>query len=205
METNELINIWKNIDSEINLKTTDELNQLLTIKTKKTINKFLFIISLDIIVCVGLIVFLIITALNRQGDIIYQVNNSILCLITLISLIVSLLSWNKLQNNKFNLSLKDWLEQRIKLLSRWLLGKYSKLYIVLIPVLLVMINLSIHVYYEYKPFIEVMKNEESIYGLVIGFPIGLFVSYFAIKKIRKYQIKNLEFLKELYGHLCNVR
>lgn len=205
METNELTNIWKNIDFEINLKTTDELNQLLTIKTKKTINKFLFIISLDIIVCVGLIVFLIITALNRQGDIIYQVNNSILCLITLISLIVSLLSWNKLQNNKFNLSLKDWLEQRIKLLSRWLLGKYSKLYIVLIPVLLVMINLSIHVYYEYKPFLEVMKNEESIYGLVIGFPIGLFVSYFAIKKIRKYQIKNLEFLKELYGHLCNVR
>jgi len=205
METNELQNIWKNIDSEISLKTTDELSQLLTIKTKKTINKFLFIISLDIIVCVGLIVFLITTALNRQGDIIYQVNNSILCLITLISLIVSLLSWNKLKSNKFNLSLKDWLEQRIKLLSRWLLGKYSKGYIFLIPVLLVMINLSIHVYYEYKPFIEVMKNEESLYGLIIGFPIGLFVSYFAINKIRKYQIKNLEFLKELYGHLCNVR
>lgn len=205
METNELQNIWKNIDSEINFKTVDELNQSLTAKTKKTINKFLFIISLDIIVCVGLIVFLIITALNRQGDIIYQVNNSILCLITLISLIVSLLSWNKLQNNKFNLSLKDWLEQRIKLLSRWLLGKYSKLYIVLIPLLLVMINLSIHVYYEHKPFLEVMKNEESIYGLIIGFPIGLFVSYFAINKIRKYQLKNLEFLKELYGHLCNVR
>lgn len=205
METNELQNVWKNIDSEISLKTADELNQLFTIKTKKTINKFLFIFSLDIIVCVGLIVFLIITALNRQGDIIYQVNNSILCLITLISLIVSLLSWNKLQSNKFNLSLKDWLEQRIKLLSRWLLGKYSKLYIVLIPVLLVMINLSIHVYYEYKPFLEVMKNEESIYGLIIGFPIGLFVSYFAINKIRKYQIKKLEFLKELYGHLCNVR
>lgn len=205
METNELQNIWKNIDSEISLKTTEELNQLLTIKAKKTINKFLFIFCIDIFVCVGLIVFLIITALNRQGDIIYQLNNSILCLIIFISLIVSLLSWNKLQNNKFNLSLKDWLEQRIKMLSRWLLGKYSKGYIFLIPVLLVMINLSIHVYYEYKPFLEVMKNEESIYGLAIGFPIGLFVSYFAIKKIRKYQIKNLEFLKELYFHLCNVR
>ncbi|MCX6320651.1 MAG: hypothetical protein NTX93_02450 [Bacteroidia bacterium] len=205
METNELQNIWKNIDSEISLKTTAELNQLLTIKTKKTINKFLFIFSIDIFVCVGLIVFLIITALNRQGDIIYQVNNSILCLITLISLIVSLLSWNKLQNNKFNLSLKDWLEQRIKMLSRWLLGKYSKGYIFLIPVLLVMINLSIHVYYECKPFLEVMKNKESIYSLVIGFPIGLFVSYFVISKIRKYQIKNLEFLKELYAHLCNMR
>jgi hypothetical protein len=205
METNELQNIWKNIDSEISLKTTEELNQLLTIKTKKTINKFLFIFSLDIIVSVGLIVFLIITALNRQSDIIYLVNNTILCLITLIALIISLLSWNKLQSNKCNLSLKDWLEQRIKLLSRWLLGKYSKLYIVLIPLLLVMINLSIHVYFEYKPFLEVLKNEESIYGLVIGFPIGLLVSYFVISKIRKYQIRNLEFLKGLYSHLCNIR
>jgi hypothetical protein len=203
METNELQNIWKNIDSEISLKTTEELNQLLTIKTRKTINKFLFIFSIDVIVCVGLIVFLIMTALNRQSDILYLLNNTILCIITLTALIISLLSINKLQSNKYNLSLKNWLEQRIKLLSRWLLGKYSKLYIVLIPLLLVMINISIHVYFEYGPFLEVMKNGESIYGLVIGFLIGLFVSYFAIGKIRKYQIRNLEFLKELHAHLCN--
>jgi hypothetical protein len=205
METNELQKIWKNIDSEISMKTTEELNQLLTMKTRKTINKFLFIISIDVIVCVGLIVFLIMTAINRQSDIIYIVNNAILCLITLTALVISLLSWNKLQSNKCNLSLKDWLEQRIKLLTGWLLGKYAKLYIVLIPLLLVMINLSIHVYFEYKPFLEVMKNEESIYGLVIGFLLGLLVSYFAISKIRKYQINNLEFLKGLYNHLCNTR
>lgn len=204
METNELQNIWKNIDSEISLKTTEDLNQLLTIKTKKTINKFLLIFSIDIIVCIGLIVFLIMTAINRQSDIIYIINNTILCLITLTGLIISLLSWNKLQNNKCNLSLKDWLEQRIKLLSGWLLGKYSKLYIVIIPLLLVMINLSIHVYFEYKPFLEVMKNEDSIYGLVIGFLVGLLVSYFGISKIRKYQIRNLEFLKGLYSNLNNM-
>jgi membrane protein YdbS with pleckstrin-like domain len=203
METNELQNIWKNIDSEIDLKSMDELNQTLSVKTRKIINKFLLIFSIDIAVCVGLIAFLIITALNRQSDIIYQVNNSILCLITLVSLIVSLLSLRKLQNNKYNLSLKDWLEQRIKILSGWLLGRYSRLYIVLIPVLLVMINLSIHVYYENKLFMEVMKNEESIYGLLIGFLIGLFVSFFAINKIPKYQLKNLEFLKALHTYLCS--
>ncbi len=203
METNELQNIWKNIDAGINLKTIDELNHALTDKIRKTINTFLFIIGLDVIVCVGLIVFLIITTLNRPGDIIYQVNNSIICLITLIGLIGSLYSWNKLKHNKFNLSLKEWLEQQIKLLSNWLLGKYSKLYIVLIPILFVMINLSIHVYYEHQPFIEVMKNEESIYGLIAGFIIGLFVSYFMVNKIRKYQLKKLEFLKGLHGRLCN--
>jgi hypothetical protein len=201
METNEFQNTWKQIDSEISLRTTEELNQLLTIKTRKSINKFLLIFSIDIIACVGLIIFLILTAFNRQSDIIYLINNSILCLITFTALIISLLSINKLRNNKYNLSLKDWLEQRIKLLSRWLMGKYSKLYIVFIPLLLVMINLSIHVYFEYRPFLEVMKNEESLYGLAFGFLAGLLVSYFAINKIRKYQIRNLDFLKGLYAHL----
>jgi hypothetical protein len=203
MGTDKLQNIWKNIDSEIKRKTIDELDQSLAAKTRHTINKFLIFLVVDILVCVGVIVFLIITALNRQGDTLYQINNVVLCLITFTSLVVSLLSWNKLQNNKFNLPLKDWVEQRIRLLSKWLLGKYSKLYIVLLPILLVMINLSIHVYYEYKPFIEVMKSEESIIGLIVGFIVGLFVSFYTINKIRRYQIKNLEFLKKLHSQLCN--
>ncbi|HEY5591499.1 MAG TPA: hypothetical protein VIK55_10820 [Paludibacter sp.] len=205
MKTNELQNIWKNIDSEINLKTNEELNQYLAAKTRKTINKFLLFIAIDIIVSVGLIVFLIITALNRQSDIIYLLNNSILCLITLSLLIISLLSWKKIQNNKYNLPLKDCLEQRIKLLSSWLSGKYSKLYIVLIPILLIMIMISIHVYFEYKLFIEVMKDEESIFGQIVGLIIGLIFTYSAVTKIRKFQIKNLEFLKDLHARLSTIQ
>lgn len=204
MKDNELKNTWINIDAEINRKTTDELNQYLTAKCRKTMNKFIFIISLDIVTAIGLIAFLIFTAFNRQGDLIYQTNNLILCVITLSAVVFSFVSLNKLQGNKYNLPLKELLEQRIKLLSGWLLGKYSKLYIVLIPVLLAMIMLSIHVYYEYKPFLEVMRNAESIYGMMAGFTIGLFVSFFAVSKIRKYQLKNLEFLKDLHEQLCNI-
>ena len=204
METNRLQNIWKNNDTKIKLKTINELNQSLAAKSRQTINKFLIFTVIDVIVCVGVIVFLIITALNRQGDTLYQANNAVLGLVTLISLVISLLSWKKLHNNKFNLPLKEWVEQNIRLLSKWLLGKYTKLYLIILPILLVMINISIHVYYEYKPFIEVMKNEESIYGLLIGFLIGLLVSYYAINKIRRYQLKNLEFLKGLYSHLDNM-
>ena len=204
MENNEIENIWKNIDSNINPKSVDELNGLLATKTKKTMNKFLYFLFVDMIICIGMIIFLIITAFNRQGDTIYQVNNAIIFLITLFAFVVSLLSWNKLQNNRYNLSLKDWLEERIKLLSKQLLGKYSKLYMVLIPILLIMINLSIHVYYERKTFVEVIRNEESIYGLLIGFILGLFVSYFIANKIRKFQLKNLEFLKKLHSALDNV-
>jgi hypothetical protein len=203
METNKLHNIWINIDSEIKLKTIDELNRSLAAKTRQTINKFLIFTVTGIIVCVGVIVFLIITALNRRDDPIYLANNAFLGLITLTSLIVSLVVWNKLQNNRYNLPLKEWVEQRISMLSKWLLGKYSRSYIILLPVLLAMINISIHVYYEYKPFAEVMRSEESVPALIVGFLVGLLVSFYAITKIRKYQLKNLEFLKGLYTDLCN--
>jgi phosphate starvation-inducible membrane PsiE len=204
METNEFQNIWKNIDSEIMLKSKEELDQIFTVKSRKIINKFLLIFTIDLITCAGLIVFLIVTLLNRPGDLIYQIINSLLCLFTLFAFIASLFSYNKLQNNEFNIPLKDWLEQRITLLKKWLLGKYSKSYMVLLPILVLMIMLSIHVYYEYKPFIEVMKNKESIIGLLVGYPIGLLVAFFAINKIRKFELRNLEYLKELHQRLCNA-
>jgi len=204
METNEFQYIWKNIDSEIKLKTKEELDQIFTVKSRKIINKFLFIFTIDLITCAGLIVFLIVTLLNRPGDLLYQINNSLLCLFTIVAFIISLFSFNKLKNNEFNIPLKEWLEQRITLLKNWLLGKYSKSYIVLLPILVLMIILSIHVYYEYKPFAEVVKNEESIFGLLVGYPIGLLVSFYAINKIRKFELKNLEYLKELHQRLCNA-
>lgn len=60
------------------------------------------------------------------------------------------------------------------------------------------------IYFENKSFTEVLKTEESVIGLIVGTPIGLFASYYAARKIWKYQLQNLEFLKDLYGRLCNM-
>lgn len=201
METHEIENTWKNIDPVINLKSPEELNQLLASKTRQTVNKFLGILAIDIIVSIGLITFLVITAINRPGDNYFLANNALLSMATLAALVISVTSWYKLNNDKFNLPVRDWLEQKIKLLSVWLLGRYSKGYFIIIPVLLVMIEVSIHVYFENKPFTEVMKSEESVIGLIMGFIVGMAVSYYAVGKIRKYQLKNLDFLKELYSGL----
>jgi hypothetical protein len=204
MENSELQKIWKTIGTEINQKSKDELNLLLTSKTKQTMHKFLVIMSISIVVSLGLILYLTITSLNRQNDLIYLINNGMLGIITLISLIAGLLSWYKLQNNRYNQPLKNWLEERINLLSKWLTGRLSKLYLFLIPFLYILIVLSIHVYFENKSFIEVINTEESIIGLIIGAPFGLFVSYVGARKIRKYQLNNLKFLKDLHGRLCNM-
>jgi uncharacterized protein YneF (UPF0154 family) len=93
---------------------------------------------------------------------------------------------------------------RISHLDKGLNGRFSKLYLVLIPLLCVLTVLSIHVYFENKLFTEVFKSEESIIGLIVGIPIGIFVACFTVRKIRKYQLNNLEFLKDLYTRLCNV-
>jgi len=201
METNDLKNTWKTMEAGIEPKTKEELNQSLTAITRKTMNKFVWLVSVDVIACVGFLAFLIITALNRQGDSLYLINNSILAVITLVSGIASIIVWDKLNNNKSGMPLKAWLEQQIKLLSGWLYGKYSKAYMVLLPILLVLINLSIHVYYENKLLVEVMKDEESLFGLAFGSLIGMVVAFYFVAKIRKYQVTNLEYLKTLYGQL----
>jgi hypothetical protein len=204
MENNELQKIWKTIDTEINHKSKEELNLLLMSKAKQTMNKFLIILSISILSSTGLLIYLTITSLNRQNDLIYIINNSTLGIVTITSLVSGLLSWYKIQNHRYNQPLKPWMEERINYLSRWLTGQFSKLYIFLIPFIYILTVLSIHVYFENKLFIEVMKTEESVIGLIVATPIGLFVSYFAVRKIRKYQLINLEYFKDLYSHFLNL-
>jgi hypothetical protein len=204
MENDELQKIWKSVDTEINQKSKDELNLLLTSKARQTMNRFLSITIISIIICAGVLVFVTITALNRKDDLIYLINNITLGIVTVVSLLSGLFSWYKIKNDRYNLPLKAWLEVKINMLSKGLTGRFSRLYLFLIPFLYVLIILSIHVYFEHKSFIEVLKTEESIIALAVGTPIGLFVSYFGARKIRKYELHNLGFLKDLQERICKV-
>jgi hypothetical protein len=204
MENDELQKIWKSVSTEINQKSEDELNLLLTSKARQTINRFLSITIISVIVCAGVLVFVTITSFNRKDDLIYLINNITLGIVTVLSLLSGLFSWYKIKDDRYNLPLKNWLEVRINMLSKGLTGRFSRLYLFLIPFLYVLIVLSIHVYFEHKSFIEVLRTEESIIALAVGAPIGLFVSYFAARKIRKYELHNLGFLKDLLERLSKV-
>lgn len=203
MENNELQKIWKDSDREIHQKSKDELNLLLASITRNTINKFLYIMGAGILSGIGLLIFLTLTSLNRLDDPIYLINNITLGIISLISIVSGLMSWYKLQNKEPNQSLRNWLEIRINHLSKLVKGKFNKLYIIILPIIYALTVLSIHVYFENKPFLDVLGTGESMIGLIIGTPIGLFVSFFAVRKIRKHELTNLEFLKDLYNRLCN--
>jgi hypothetical protein len=200
MEDKDLQNIWKKIDSSIENKSKEDLNQLLNSKAKKKINKYIYHFILSALISFGFITFLIITMVNRWDDLLYKINNLILGLYTLLALVSSIWSIYNLKNNRSNLPLKEWLKYKIEILSKWI---FNKTVFYLLPFIFVLTILSIHVYYEYKPFTEVIKNEDSIYGLSFGLIIGLTVSFVGVIKIRQNQRSNLEYLKSLYKQICN--
>jgi len=204
MENNEWKDLRKSIESEITPLSKEELNLMLESKTKQTVNKYIVILGVSVAVSAGLLIYLLITSLNRQDDLFFLLNNALLGILTLGSLISGLWSWYKLQNNLYDLPLKFWLEERIEFLSRWLNRKSAKWSLFLIPVLYVLIVLSVHVYFEHRLFVEVLQTEESLVGLIVGAVVGLTVSFYVFRKIRKYQLDNLEFLRRLYQKLCDV-
>ena len=204
MENNEWKDLRKSIESEITPLSKEELNLMLESKTKQTVNKYIVILGVSVAVSAGLLIYLLITSLNRQDDLFFLLNNALLGILTLGSLISGLWSWYKLQNNLYDLPLKFWLEERIEFLSRWLNRKSAKWSLFLIPVLYVLIVLSVHVYFEHRLFVEVLQTEESLVGLIVGAVVGLTVSFYVFRKIRKYPLDNLEFLRRLYQKLCDV-
>lgn len=63
--------------------------------------------------------------------------------------------------------------------------------------------LSIHVFYSDHSLADIMYNEETLFGLMAGFIAALVVGCTFIAKYRKYQLRNLKYLEDLYDRLCN--
>ena len=207
-ENKELQKIWKNVDGEINQKSSDELNLLLISKARQALHKFVVINVISIFVCIAVIVWLAITSFNRQHDVLYLVNNAILGVTVFLSLYHGLTVWYKLRNTNCDKSLKTWFEIRINILSKWLAGKFHNIEFYLFPVLYILTFLSIHVYYSGLDFMELFKSEkflnEDIWGIVIFTPIILALGFHFMIKTRKYYLQKLELLKDLYRRLCEL-
>lgn len=201
MENDELQNVWRNINQSITPNSKEELNQLLLSKTKSTMNRYLYFIGVSGIISALFLTFLIITMINRWDDIYYRSINLMLGLYTVFAMVSSIKSFTILNYANTNIPLKDWLKQRIEMLSKWL---SSKIVFYILPLISMLCILSIHVYYEHKLFIDVIRTEESIFGLIFGLIIGITVSYLGLKQIRNQQRNSLDYLKELYTNISNV-
>ena len=208
-EDDKLQRIWKGIDKDDYRFTKDELNLLLTSKVRQAISELVIISTISVPVCTGLLVWLIFTSLNRLDDKVYLANNILLAIIVLFALFYGSWFWSKFQSNRFDQPVTCWLDKRIKLLSKWLSGKYRNLEFYLLPLLFLLTISSIHVYYAGLDFVEVFRSEkflnEDLWGMLIFIPIVLAGEFYILVKARKYYLKRLGFLKDLQDRLCNVR
>jgi hypothetical protein len=209
MENKELQLVWGTLDSDIKQKSVEELNLLLTSKAKQVFTEFLILNIAAIPVCIGLMIWLVFSTTNRIDDILYVANNILLGSIVMFALFYTVREWYRFKRSKMDKPVKEWLEIEINRLSKWLIGKYKKINLYLIPILYFPIFFSIHVYYSDLYFIEMFGSDkfinEDMWGVIIFTPLVLAGLYYSLIKLRKYQIKKLQFLKDLHSRLCNVR
>lgn len=198
MEDNELQKIWKSIDSKIESKSEGELRNILEDKTRKTMRKFYISSIVIFIVTAGFFTFLAISLINRWDDIYYRINNLFIAVITLVALISEILTIRLLRKNRSAYSLKEWIEKSIAHIHKEL---YQRISYYILPIIAIPSILSIHVYFSHNAFLDIFKDEESIYGLIFGFIVGMIVAYIFIYRYRKYQRRNLEYLEGLYERL----
>ncbi len=196
------------MNADIKQKSRDELNLLLTSKARQVFAEFLIFNITAIPVCIGLMVWLIISTANSIDDKLYVANNVLLGSIGLFTLFHVIRGWHRYKRSKMDKPVKEWLGIEIDLLSKWIIGKYKRIDLYLIPILFILSFLSIHVYHSDLYLIEVFRSDkfisEDMWGLIIFTPIIFAASFYGLIKLRKYQVKKLQFLKDLYGRICQV-
>lgn len=200
MENNDLHSMWKNIDSGINNKSKSEIDKILNTKVKATINELLLIIFSSSVITILFIGFLVIAAIHCSNDLLYIINNSLMGILALAALLQKILSFRALNSNKANLPLKEWLKYRIDLLSGTI---YSNTAYYILPLGIILSMLSIRVFFSSKTYIEMISSADSIVGLIFGSIIGLGAAFIGVRKIKKKQSWNLDYLKELYNQICS--
>lgn len=199
MENNDLQRIWRKLGKDMRGYSKEDLANMLAARTKKAFLRYLFYVAFAIAVSAGFLAFLLIAMINRWGDVYYRANNLFLSIVFVVALWLMIRSVRMLGRSPSLASLRDWLKYRIDGLSR---AVKSKTAYFILPILTVFTLLSIHVYYEYKPFLEVIQTGESVYGLIAGYLAGLAVGFFGIFKLKKIMGRQLGRLKDLYRQVC---
>ncbi len=201
MENFELQKIWKTVDSELESKSEGELQKIIESKTRKTIWRFYISYVVIFLITAGYFSFLTISLINRWDDFYLRLNNFAIGIISIVALVSEVFAMRLLREKKSALPLKEWVEKSMSFINRELKQRISYL---VIPIIAIPTILSINVYFSQNTFIELFKDEEQMYGLTVGFIIGMMVSYYFVFKYRKYQLKNFEYLKGLYNRICEV-
>jgi hypothetical protein len=197
MESDILRSAWNEAVSLERHLPKEKLADMLDAKVRSVIRRFVVVTGISVLTSIVVLAFLVFAAISRKEDMLYGVNNALLAFITLGSLLSAVYSMVRLNGRENSISLKEYVEREVKLISGSLYGKHSRVYLIVIPVTFILLLFSINIYFGNRSMAEVLSSEEGISALMAGFVIGLPVSFFVYKRLRRYHIGNLEKLKDL--------
>jgi hypothetical protein len=199
METNELKEIWIELDGVLTKSSQAELKDVLITKTRKSLNKFRLFYLADITICFSVIIFLLLTAFQRQGDVLYLINNGTLFIFMLYAMIFCLFYIKNLQKTIPGIdNLYELLESQVQLLSKSQNIKYD---FILIPFISTLLMLSINVNFSSGTYIQAFQKEENLWGLVFGFITGTIVGFYSYFKLNNFYKEELTILKNYQNEL----
>lgn len=195
MDKNEIKNIWQVANRSIEHFSKEEIEKLFNKKSKTIMRKFVFWFIISIILSIGLLLYLGITSVLRFDDLYFVFVNLLLIILTAYFLIEYLKGYYKLNSIKIaNGNLKEMIQQKIRLIKRYLIG--TKLSSLIIIPFVILLMISIYVFFEKEDMIKVLVMDDAIWGLIFGGIVAIIIKWWVRKKMRKYYESNLTRLIE---------
>lgn len=195
MDKDEIKNIWQGANRSIEHFSKEEIEKLFKQKSRTIMRKFILWFIISIILSIGLLLYLVITSVLRFDDLYFVFVNLLLIILTAYFLIEYLKGYYKLNSIKIaNGNLKEMIQQKVSLIKRYLIG--TKLSSLIIIPFVILLMISIYVFFEKEDMIKVLVMDDAIWGLIFGGIVAIIIKWWVRKKMRKYYESNLTRLIE---------
>lgn len=190
MEKDEIKNTWQGTNRSIEHFSKEKIEKLFNQKSRTIMRKFILWFIISIILSIGLLLYLGIASVLRFDDLYFVFVNLLLIILTAYFLIEYLKGYYKLNSIKtVNGNLKEMIQQKIRLINRYLVG--TKLSSLMIIPFIILLMISIYVFFEKEDLIKVLVMDDAIWGLIFGGIVAILIKLLARKKMGKYFESNL--------------
>ncbi len=202
MDKDEIKNTWQGASRSIEHFSKEEINVLFKQKNKTIMRRFILWFIISIILSIGLLLYLVITSVIRFDDLNFVFVNLLLIILTIFFLTEYLRGYYKLNSIKIaDGNLREMIQQKIRLIKRYLIG--TKLSSLIIIPFIILLMISIYVFFEKEDMIKVLVIDDTIWGLIFGGIVAIIIKWLVRKKMRKYYESNLTRLIENLEEIQN--
>jgi len=202
MDKDEIKNTWQGASRSIEHFSKEEINVLFKQKNKTIMRRFILWFIISIILSIGLLLYLVITSVIRFDDLNFVFVNLLLIILTIFFLTEYLRGYYKLNSIKIaDGNLREMIQQKIMLIKRYLIG--TKLSSLIIIPFIILLMISIYVFFEKEDMIKVLVIDDTIWGLIFGGIVAIIIKWLVRKKMRKYYESNLTRLIENLEEIQN--